>query len=58
MRWEVEWLIDRTEKPVAIPAYRFLKSLPVNVRRQLLGILDAVRTVGPDQWADGIATAR
>lgn len=52
MQWGVEWLIDRTEKPAAIPAYRFLKSLPVNVRMQLLGILDAVRTVGPDQWAD------
>ncbi len=52
MQWEVEWLMDRTEKPAAIPAYRFLKSLPVNVRRQLLGILEAVRTVGPDQWAD------
>jgi phage-related protein len=52
MQWEVEWLIDRSEKPASIPAYRFLKALPVNVRVQLLAILEAVRTVGPDQWAD------
>jgi phage-related protein len=29
-----------------------LKDLPVNVRIQLLSILDAVRTTGPDQWRD------
>jgi len=34
MRWEVEWLVDRSEEPASIPAYRFLKSLPVNVRVQ------------------------
>jgi len=52
MRWKVEWLVDRSEEPASIPAYRFLKSLPVNVRIQLLAILEAVRTTGPDQWAD------
>lgn len=52
MRWKVEWLLDPNEDPPAVPAYRFLKSLPVNVRIQLLAILDAVRTTGPDQWAD------
>ena len=29
-----------------------MRDLPVNVRIQLLAILDAVRTTGPDQWAD------
>lgn len=52
MRWEVEWLVDRSEEPASIPAYKFLKALPVNVRIQLLAILDAVKTTGPDQWAD------
>lgn len=52
MKWKVEWLLDRSEDPPSIPAYRFLKGLPVNVRIQLLAILDAVRTTGPDQWAD------
>lgn len=53
MRWKVEWLVDRSEEsPASIPAYRFLKSLPVNVRVQLLAILEAVKTTSPDQWAD------
>jgi phage-related protein len=52
MKWKVEWLLDRSEDPSSIPAYRFLKNLPANVRIQLLAILDAVRTSGPDQWAD------
>lgn len=52
MRWKVEWLVDRSEERASIPAYRFLKSLPVNVRVQLLAILEAVKTTGPDQWAD------
>ncbi|HKI67754.1 MAG TPA: type II toxin-antitoxin system RelE/ParE family toxin [Solirubrobacterales bacterium] len=52
MRWGVEWIVDRSEEPASIPAYRFLKSLPVNVRVQLLAILEAVKTTGPDQWAD------
>jgi phage-related protein len=52
MRWNVEWLVDRSEGSASIPAYRFLKSLPVNVRVQLLAILEAVQTTGPDQWAD------
>lgn len=52
MRWKVEWLVDRRREPASIPAYRFLKSLPVNVRIQLLAILGAVRTTGPDRWAD------
>jgi hypothetical protein len=52
MRWKIEWLVDRSRDPVSIPAYRFLKSLPLNVRVQLLAILEAVRTVGPDQWRD------
>lgn len=38
MRWKVEWLVDRSGGPASIPAYRFLKGLPVNVRVQLLAI--------------------
>jgi len=52
MRWKIECLVDRSEEPASIPAYRFLKALPVNVRVQLLAILAAVQTTGPDQWAD------
>jgi hypothetical protein len=52
MEWAVEWLLDRRKDPPSIPAYRFLKAVPVNVRIQLLAILDAVRTTGPDQWTD------
>jgi hypothetical protein len=52
MPWQVEWLVDRGKRPISIPAYRFLKSLPVNVRIQLLAIFEAVKTTGPDQWAD------
>lgn len=52
MKWKIEWIVDSSEDPPSIPAYRFLKGLPVNVRIQLLAILDAVRTTGPDQWAD------
>jgi hypothetical protein len=52
MRWKIEWLLDRDGNPPTIPAYDFLKGLPINVRVQLLAILEAVRTTGPDQWAD------
>ena len=52
MTWKVEWLLGGSEDPPSIPAYRFLRDLPVNVRIQLLAILAAVRTTGPDQWAD------
>lgn len=52
MPWKVEWLVDRSRNPLSIPAYRFLKAIPVNVRIQLLAILEAVLTTGPDQWTD------
>lgn len=52
MRWNVEWLVDRSTEPASIPAYSFLKALSANVRVQLLAILEAVQTTGPDQWAD------
>jgi hypothetical protein len=35
-----------------IPAFEFLRAQPPPVRTQLLAIVDAVRTVGPDQWKD------
>jgi hypothetical protein len=50
-QWGVEWLVtdhgDRT-----IPGLTFLRGQSPAVRRQLLAILDAVRTTGPDQWRD------
>lgn len=58
MHWTVEWLLDRAEDPPSIPGYSFLKALPINVRVQLLAILDAVRTTGPDRWADRHTTVR
>ncbi|MHB1568863.1 MAG: hypothetical protein ACYC0H_06635 [Solirubrobacteraceae bacterium] len=35
-----------------IPAFSFLLAQPPAVRIQLLAIVDAVRTVGPDRWRD------
>jgi len=51
-RWEVEWLV-RTEGGVReVPAFSFLVKQPSAVRIQLLAIIDAVRTTGPDRWKD------
>jgi hypothetical protein len=50
--WEVEWLV-RTEGGVRdVPAFSFLLKQPSAVRVQLLAIVDAVRTTGPDRWKD------
>lgn len=47
--WEVEWLV-RTEGGVRdVPAFSFLLNQPSAVRIQLLAIVDAVRTTGPDR---------
>lgn len=50
--WSIEWLVrtDRGEREV--PAFSFLLVQPVAVRVQLLAIVDAVRTTGPDRWKD------
>jgi hypothetical protein len=50
--WSIEWLVrtDRGEREV--PAFSFLLVQPAAVRVQLLAIVDAVRTTGPDRWKD------
>ena len=35
-----------------VPAFEFLRGLPSAPRVQLLAIVDAVATVGPDRWKD------
>lgn len=53
MLWGVEWLV-RTDAPARriVPAFEFLLAQPPAVRVQLLAIVDAVRSTGPDQWRD------
>ncbi len=50
--WAVEWLVSTDGGNREIPAFVFLLRQPANVRTQLLAIVDAVRTTGPDQWRD------
>jgi hypothetical protein len=50
--WKVEWLVSAQCGTRNVPAFEFLRKQPLSVRVQLLAILDAVRTVGPDQWRD------
>ena len=35
-----------------VPAFKWLHGLPLNVRKQLLAIVEAVRSTGPDRWYD------
>lgn len=58
MRWKIEWLVDRSEEPASIPAYRFLKTLPVNVRVQLLRFWRLSRRPGRINGRIGTATLR
>jgi hypothetical protein len=50
--WEVEWLVKTDGGRRTVPAFEFLLSQPPAVRIQLLAIVDAVRSTGPDQWRD------
>lgn len=50
--WGVEWLVKEENGTRTIPAVTFLRRQPASVRRQLLAIVEAVRTTGPDQWRD------
>lgn len=50
--WGVEWLMITEGGEQDVPAVKFLVAIPKNVRDTLWAILDAVRTTGPDQWAD------
>jgi hypothetical protein len=51
-QWHVEWLIKKDDGARSVPAFEFLLDQPSAVRLQLLAIVDAVRTTGPDQWKD------
>ncbi len=50
--WKVEWLVKTDGGVRSVPAFDFLLGQPSAVRLQLLAIVDAVRTTGPDQWKD------
>ena len=51
-QWHVEWLVKKHGDTRSVPAFEFLLDQPSAVRLQLLAIIDAVRTTGPDQWRD------
>jgi hypothetical protein len=50
--WKVEWLVKTDGGARNVPAFEFLLDQPPAVRMQLLAIVDAVRTTGPDRWKD------
>jgi len=50
--WDVEWLLKTDGGRRTVPAFDFLLGQPPAVRVQLLAIVDAVRSTGPDQWRD------
>ena len=52
VRWNVEWLAKTDGGVRSIPAFDFLLDQPAAVRMQLLAIVDAIRTTGPDRWRD------
>jgi hypothetical protein len=52
MIWKVEWLVKTDGGARSVPAFEFLLDQPPAVRMQLLAIVDAVRTTGPDRWKD------
>ncbi len=54
-RWSVEWLVKTEAGARSVPAFEFLRTQPPAVRTQLLAIVDAVRTVGPDRWKDRVS---
>jgi len=50
--WSIEWLVRTKGGEREVPAFSFLLVQPAAVRIQLLAIVDAVRTTGPDRWKD------
>ena len=50
--WRVEWLVRTDHGTRDVPAFSFLLLQPAPVRVQLLAIVDAVCTTGPDRWRD------
>ncbi len=51
-QWKIEWLLDDSDGSRSVPGHAFLRSVPPNVAKQLLNILDSVRLTGPDAWSD------
>ena len=51
-QWDVEWLTVVEDGKRTIPALKFLVQQEPNIRAVLLGIVDSVRTFGPDRWKD------
>jgi len=47
-----DWLVRTEGGERDVPAFSFLLVQPAAVRLQLLAIVDAVRTTGPDRWND------
>jgi hypothetical protein len=47
-----EWLVLEEGGKRKVPAFDWLVDLPLNIRTQLLGIVTAVQTTGPDRWFD------
>ena len=54
-RWSVEWLVKTEGSARTVPAFEFLRQQPPTVRAQLLAIVDAVRTPGPDRWRNRVS---
>lgn len=50
--WGIEWLAVIEGGERRVPAFEFLLLQPAPVRVQLLAIVDAVCTTGPDRWRD------
>lgn len=50
--WAIEWLVRTTGREREVPGFSFLLIQPAAARVQLLAIVDAVRTTGPDRWKD------
>jgi hypothetical protein len=50
--WDEEWLVVEEHGARTVPAFKWLHGLPLNVRKQLLAIVEAVRSTGPDRWYD------
>jgi hypothetical protein len=50
--WSIEWLVRTEGGARDVPAFSFLLVQPTAVWTQLLAIVDAVRTTGPDRWKD------
>lgn len=48
--WDEEWLVVEEHGARTVPAFKWMLGLPLNIRKQLLAIVQAVRSTGPDRW--------